>query len=189
MADRILAIIALVLALLIPPAGLIIGIIALTKHAEGRGLAIAATIIGAIGTFALPMLIFIGSAAYFGVLNPSSMIPEKCTFGAGIGCMDYAHVNDGASSRFELQIVNRFGREIDISEARFSSPDLSGTCEAIYEEPLTIKNGETVTIIAEGPGCMSQEESIRSSVEIDYARTSGISTSRTVLGEIYVRKT
>lgn len=182
MADRTLAIISLVLAILIAPVGLILGIIALVKHAEGRGLAIAAVVIGAIGTLALPMLMFIGSMAYYGVLNPESFIPEKCTFAAGLSCTDYTYDGDG----FELLITNGLGRGIEISEARFTSEDLAGTCETVYDEPLIVRNGETFTIRADGPGCASQEETIRTAVEIDYVLADGLSTTRTIMGEIFV---
>lgn len=57
MADKTLAIIALVCAFLIPPLGVVLGIVALTKHTGGRGPAIAAIVIGAILALALPFLI------------------------------------------------------------------------------------------------------------------------------------
>ncbi|MFT7615691.1 MAG: hypothetical protein ACI8Y7_000513 [Candidatus Woesearchaeota archaeon] len=36
----------------------------------------------------LVILIMIGALAYFGVLDPSQFLPEKCVFGTGIGCTD-----------------------------------------------------------------------------------------------------
>ena len=187
MADKTLAIIALVCAFLIPPLGVILGIVALTKHAGGRGPAIAAIVIGAILTLALPFLILVGSIAYYGVLNPATMIPERCAFTAGVQCTDWDYVNDGAQSRFELIITNGIGYQIELEEVRLSSSDLSGTCEVRYDDPVVIGNGAQHLITAQGPGCSSTAEGIRARIEFDYKVTGGINRTRTLDGEIYVR--
>jgi len=37
----------------------------------------------------LVVLIAIAALAFFGLLNPSNFLPEKCTFSSGLGCIDY----------------------------------------------------------------------------------------------------
>ncbi|MFH1439828.1 MAG: hypothetical protein ABIG89_04635, partial [Candidatus Woesearchaeota archaeon] len=37
----------------------------------------------------LVVLVVIGALAYFGVLNPQNLLPEKCTFPSGLYCQDY----------------------------------------------------------------------------------------------------
>ena len=187
MADKTLAIIALVCSFLIPPLGVVLGIVALTKHTGGRGPAIAAIVIGAILTLALPFLIFVGSIAYYGVLNPATMMPERCMFTAGVQCTDWMYVKDGDQSRFELIITNGIGTQIELEEVRFSSSDLSGTCEVRYDDPVVISNGAQHHIIAQGPGCQSTRESIRATMELEYRYPDGLTESRTLDGEIYVR--
>ncbi|MBN2454052.1 DUF4190 domain-containing protein [Candidatus Woesearchaeota archaeon] len=77
MENKNLAIIALVLAFFFPLVGLIIGIVALVKinkeGGEGKGMAIAAIVIGAIMTLLAPVLF--GAIAYFGILSPSNFVP------------------------------------------------------------------------------------------------------------------
>ena len=37
----------------------------------------------------LVILIMIGTLAYFGILNPSKVLPNRCTFGAEFQCLDF----------------------------------------------------------------------------------------------------
>src|SRR3990167_2852536 len=37
----------------------------------------------------LVILIMIGSLAYFGILNPSKILPDRCNFGPEFECLDY----------------------------------------------------------------------------------------------------
>ena len=58
----------------------------------------------------LVVLIVIGVLAYFGVLKPGGLLPEKCTFPVSISCLD-AGVTD---SYFVLSLQNGAGKEIRI---------------------------------------------------------------------------
>lgn len=74
-----LAIIALILAIIMPPIGLILGIVALnkikkTEEKQGKTLAIIAIIIGILLTLPLLLVIF-GSMMYFGALSPPTLMP------------------------------------------------------------------------------------------------------------------
>jgi len=56
----------------------------------------------------LVILVMIGALAYFGVLNPSNLLPDKCLFGNGIGgCVDYGY--DSGSTSVEAIVVNNYG--------------------------------------------------------------------------------
>ena len=87
-----LAIVALILAFIMPLIGLILGIIALVqikkKGQKGKGLAIAAIIIPVvfIGLF------FVMFAAYFGILDPARITPERCQSSAWMSCIDKASI-------------------------------------------------------------------------------------------------
>ncbi|MFP4567699.1 MAG: DUF4190 domain-containing protein [Candidatus Woesearchaeota archaeon] len=73
-----IAILAIIFAVILPIVGVILGIIALTKinktpEKKGKGLAIAAIIVG--GILTLPILFaLIGAFAYFGALSPSNVM-------------------------------------------------------------------------------------------------------------------
>ena len=50
----------------------------------------------------LVVLIVIAALAFFGLLNPSRYLPEKCTLGPGLTCVDFsARTNDSDESKFE----------------------------------------------------------------------------------------
>ena len=38
----------------------------------------------------LVILVMISALSYFGVLSPSRLLPEKCTFGSEIECLDFS---------------------------------------------------------------------------------------------------
>ena len=61
----------------------------------------------------LVVLVVIGALAYFGVLNPSGLLPEKCTMSAGIACQD--HLIDPTTGEVSLSFENGFGSGIYIN--------------------------------------------------------------------------
>ncbi|MBD3313845.1 hypothetical protein GF345_05365, partial [Candidatus Woesearchaeota archaeon] len=68
----------------------------------------------------LVVLVVIGALAYFGVLSPQRLLPDKCLFGPGIGtCSDFA-IEDLSSNTDDQQIVldvtNGFGETITMDE-------------------------------------------------------------------------
>jgi hypothetical protein len=59
----------------------------------------------------------IAALSYFGVLNPSVLLPDKCIFGSGIGgCTDYGFVKGGMfgpdMSAVEAIILNNYGATV-----------------------------------------------------------------------------
>ena len=60
----------------------------------------------------------IGALAYFGILNPSSLLPERCNFGTEIGCNDYKL--DATNSKLKLKIVNNVGDAISITKITYN---------------------------------------------------------------------
>jgi len=62
----------------------------------------------------LAALVALGALSYFGFMNPTSLLPDKCDFGKQLECVDY--IIQGS----EIKIVfrNNFGKEINITDAR-----------------------------------------------------------------------
>ena len=60
----------------------------------------------------LVILIMISALAYFGILNPSGLLPDRCNFGSEIGCVDYTIGLDTLS----LRLKNGVGESIKIEE-------------------------------------------------------------------------
>lgn len=73
----------------------------------------------------LVVLVMIGALAYFGVLDPSKLLPEKCVFGAGIGCTDYtANI---ASKEIKAQMINGFGYSITVNTVTVDITGIGGS--------------------------------------------------------------
>ena len=81
----------------------------------------------------LVVLIVIGALAYFGVLNPQNLLPEKCTLPVGLSCDEHvvrasstSGANDGT---INLIITNGIGEGIIFTEMNVTGDlyGLSGT--------------------------------------------------------------
>ena len=63
----------------------------------------------------LVILVMIGALAYFGVLRPSKILPDRCNFGPEIRCLDYK-IGFGATGNgdgtFSLWLKNNLGEPI-----------------------------------------------------------------------------
>ena len=60
----------------------------------------------------LVILLMIGALAYFGILKPSKLLPDRCNFGTEIGCVDYKI--SATSDTFDLRLKNNVGETIII---------------------------------------------------------------------------
>ncbi|MFH1916642.1 MAG: hypothetical protein ABIJ21_05225 [Nanoarchaeota archaeon] len=78
----------------------------------------------------LIVLVMIGALSYFGVLDPSRLLPDKCIFAAGMGCTDYVgRVLPASQSRVNAQLVNGFGYSIILSKVEVTCSGIStGGC-------------------------------------------------------------
>jgi len=86
----------------------------------------------------LVVLVVIGALSYFGVLNPSQLLPEKCTLPIGFNCKDFRVTN----SSINMYIENGAGRGVNITNIQYEADALSGdSCSG----PVTggdIQNGK-----------------------------------------------
>ena len=62
----------------------------------------------------LVILIMIGALAYFGVLDPSRFLPDKCLFTTGISC-DEGFI-DSAGPTINARLVNGLGKNIVVDD-------------------------------------------------------------------------
>jgi hypothetical protein len=62
----------------------------------------------------LVVIIVIAALAFFGLLNPSRFLPEKCEIAPGINVLDFsAKTNDSTSSILNLNYFNRTATQVD----------------------------------------------------------------------------
>lgn len=87
----------------------------------------------------LVILIMIGALSYFGVLDPSRFLPEKCVFGVGIGgCLDQGILGNN----LQFLLVNNFGKDVYLQGANITVTGTSTTCApAANAIALTVNNG------------------------------------------------
>lgn len=82
----------------------------------------------------LVILIMIGALAYFGVLNPSKLLPSRCTLSPEVVCVEHRITTAGG---LEFRIRNNVGSTADFT---FNATDISSN-ENIG---CTVSSGEAI---------------------------------------------
>lgn len=147
----------------------------------------------------LIILIMIGALAYFGILSPSRLLPNRCNFGPEWECVDYQVQSGGATPGIRLRIKNNLGEpvtidNIDVGTEGVSSVACTTTVPARAGNKLTItgiKSGEArdlqfqvCTLSTYG---ILQGEKAKINVTIDYyAIRSGSNYMKQTKGDMYV---
>jgi len=160
----------------------------------------------------LVILIMIGALAYFGVLNPSKILPPRCNFGSELTCLDYTidegpAANDGS---VRIRMKNGVGEpmtilsELDIlTSAESTTPFTCTTAPEILFGSAIIPFGVNGVVIPNGQvfeitmsGCSTGEVGFtegdkgKLNIDINYFLTkSGPNYARQVRGEIFTTVT
>ncbi len=87
------------------------------------------------------VLVVIGALGYFGVLNPSRFIPEKCDISIGFSCQDLVVSlgvdPDGAGALLptptQINIVNNLGRDLQITAISLLSDRTNAAGQRLYQ--------------------------------------------------------
>jgi hypothetical protein len=161
----------------------------------------------------LVILIMVGALAYFGILNPSKLLPDRCNFGSEVSCdKNRMIVNNEKVTEITspgktptdrnvtaMRLSNSFGTAVYVTDVKINM-DVSGigTCIAYIngvdpnstpsDAGVTWPSGSTVTLhgyCKEGDNLVENEK-IKMNIEIDYyAVTAGPSYTKTIFGEIF----
>ena len=154
----------------------------------------------------LVVLVMIGALAYFGVINPSRLLPDKCIFGTGIGCQDFVAYS-GTNEGFRAELVNGFGYtitivDVDIDCSGVASGVCPDDCDAVgdgnhacnlgYEKGTTNaksswKSDEERELIISTVG-MSEGDRPKVEVVITYMK-SGSTYQKQITGDISAKPT
>ena len=89
----------------------------------------------------LVVLLAIGALAYFGVLDPSKLLPEQTTFPAPMSNVDRALI-DSAENSMETAFINNLGVAITLPLSGSVTPDTGTTC--VYSSVTATYNGAAV---------------------------------------------
>ena len=144
----------------------------------------------------LVVIIVIGALAYFGVLDPSNLIPERCVLEAGMDCVAFT-ASEGADDTeivFEIVVRNGLGRPVEIIGVEWTPTAGDGTTSCNAVVGITgdnIGSGQTSPRIQSdtcdviNPG---RKNSYNVVVEYQYADLpAGSRLDMTVSGEIFAQ--
>ena len=74
----------------------------------------------------LIILLMVGALAYFGILNPSKLLPERCDFGSEFLCNDY--MLSISLNEFNVKLKNRVGEPIAVTAFTISNEGTALSC-------------------------------------------------------------
>jgi hypothetical protein len=135
----------------------------------------------------LVVLVVIGALAYFGVLNPSMLMPEKCTLQTGFSCK--AHRVDATTNSISMIIQNGIGKEIIITGMNITAPIMTGYCEYNNTGRTSLGTGRELQVTL---NCSSDVPLSQSKTRFDitmkyYNVDSSAAYSHSTDGELFAR--
>ncbi|MBI1935973.1 hypothetical protein HYS31_06035, partial [Candidatus Woesearchaeota archaeon] len=136
----------------------------------------------------LVILIMIGTLAYFGILSPSKILPNRCNFGTEFQCIDYQITYGGATTgSIKMRLKNNVGEPISIDAGKITPSSESKTVLACGASTAISgwKSGDTQEITlsgcnSDGVGIVKGEK-YKIAISIDYyTAASGNTYTKTV---------
>jgi hypothetical protein len=124
----------------------------------------------------LVVLAAIGALAYFGVLNPSRVLPSSCTIAPGIGCDDFKVGTD------TVQLVLRNGMGDDLSAVTVATAgctaDSNANGDDTWSDGSVIGGSGGVTLTSCSNGALGAR--FKQDVTVTYTSSAGV--THTVTG-------
>jgi len=86
----------------------------------------------------LVILIMIGALAYFGILNPTRFLPDRCDFGTQVLCgKDQYIINNEVTTTLQAKITNNAGGNIALGNFAVVSDIDLGACDICFNNDST----------------------------------------------------
>ncbi|MBW2976227.1 hypothetical protein KY347_02155 [Candidatus Woesearchaeota archaeon] len=98
----------------------------------------------------LVILIMISALSYFGILSPSKLLPERCSFGSEFICEDFAldTLDNPKEGVFRLKLTNNIGETITIDSIVVESSGVAPLdCGTLPEDPGEWLTGNSETFV------------------------------------------
>ncbi len=157
----------------------------------------------------LVIIIMVGALAYFGVLSPSKLLPDRCNFGSELNCnKDFMVVKKLGIDTLTLRLKNDVGgpvtlTNIDVTtDATLITPQpcakvrVRGSADSSdttikstgARTDYTWKSGDTITVKVDcgGGGNLIVKEKIKMGLEVKYYPAAAGSTyTKLIFGEVY----
>jgi hypothetical protein len=141
----------------------------------------------------LVILIMVGALAYFGVLSPSKLLPDRCNFGSEVTCdKNRMIVNNQNTGTLTMRLANSFGTAVTVTGATVTTDvATAGACTAAIAEgafPYSWGSDTTITFTADCAtgSALVEKEKIKFNIEISYYPTAaGPTYTKIIFGEIF----
>ena len=139
----------------------------------------------------LVIIIMIGALSYFGILTPSKILPNRCSFGSELQCIDFRVVG-GPQGNIKLRLRNNLGEPINIQSISVGTGGSANSLACTNPQPIIgWKAGEVQDIDfidctnAAAAGILPGEKGkVNITVEY-YGISSGSGYSKQIKGDIY----
>jgi len=136
----------------------------------------------------LVILIMIGTLAYFGILSPSRILPDRCTMGPEFTCENF----QVTPTQIKIRLKNNLGESVATLSASVGTSGASSLTCTVNPPPIAAwKTGEVIDFTfdtctnANAAGIVSGEKG-KVNITVDYyTLTGGSAYLRQVAGEIY----
>ncbi len=140
------------------------------------------------GWVLLTIIAILGAMVYFDVLNPSILLPERCTLGYRLGCQDFIIT----PAQIRVSAFNSFPDDMVITSFNFSSSAMQGSCNTSLfpEDNLPLASGQTQTFSMNCAALSNVRESGKvkfSTLTFYYLNASGPIYQFPLYGEIYAK--
>ena len=138
----------------------------------------------------LVVLVVIAALAYFGVLDPSNVVPDRCSFSAAFTCSDFL-VQDAIpdSNDITFTLLNGVGKDIYVYGLNISGQGLSSPCVTVFSSPTLIASGVEGTLNI--TNCVFTASSLtkknKYSISINYTQA-GSTFVKTQSGELFTKR-
>lgn len=135
----------------------------------------------------LVILIMIGALAYFGVLDPSKLLPQRCMFSPEIQCLEQQILaNDGTNHGYlAFRVRNNVGQ---MASFTFNATDIATnegcTSVSVTDNGANIKAGRIMQVNCTFPSTLPAGDRRKFEITVNYMKSGG-SYSTPVKGEIY----
>jgi hypothetical protein len=130
----------------------------------------------------LVVMVVVGALAYFGVLNPTMMLPERCVIQSGFDCVNYK-INAGAAN---FEIRNSLGDTITITGFKIKKE--ATLIGAFTQTPAgAVLNGQKVAFASTTGTFGTLGDKQKFTIEITYYKGDAVNFAHTVSGELLAK--
>lgn len=134
----------------------------------------------------LVVIVIIGALAYFGVLNPKNFIPEKCTFGAGFSCTDWAYTNANRGT-ITLRITNSLPNAIHITNFTITSESFNASSTCTWDgSPANLADGQYGDFNFTDCGVQAGVGKFHAAADLKYTIAGGLPTPKSNKGDLFI---